>query len=233
MRVYQGHCLTVTPSIADDSIDSIVTDAPYNLKSISRRFGAPTAKPAGQGRHGEFGRLQRGFMGQTWDTNIASKVDVWRECFRVLKPGGHMLVFGAPRTHHRVWCAIEDAGFEIRDNILSLFGTGFPKSLDIAKSIQSLRRRNNSQFDNSDRVAFDEITDVALPGPMMANCATGKWTGQQASVTDPVATEWQGWHTALKPGMELICVARKPLTGTVAANVLTYGYWRIEHRRVP
>jgi DNA modification methylase len=224
VQVLHGNCLDVLRTKADNSVDSVVTDAPYNLESIrSRGFGTPTAKPAGQGRHGEFGRLRRGFMGQTWDTDIAFKVDVWRECLRVLKPGGHMLVFGAPRTHHRVWCAIEDAGFEIRDNILSLFGTRLPKGLDIAKSIQSLRLRNTARFNNSDRQVFDKIADIALPGPMWANCATGKWTGQKASVTDSVAAEWEGWHTALKPAMELICVARKPLSGTIAANVLTYG----------
>jgi hypothetical protein len=181
VRVHHGKCPEVLrTTMADNSVDSVVTDAPYNLDSIRRRFGSPTAKPAGRGRRGEFGRLQRGFMGQTWDTDIAFKVDVWRECLRVLKPGGHMLVFGAPRTHHRVWCAIEDAGFEIRDSILSLFGTGFPKSLDIAKSIQSLRLRHTARFDNSDRHVFDQIADIALPGPMWADCATGKWTGQQA-----------------------------------------------------
>jgi site-specific DNA-methyltransferase (adenine-specific) len=128
----------------DNSVDSIVTDPPYEL----------------------------GFMGKSWDsTGIAFNVEVWQEALRVLKPGGHLLAFSGSRTYHRMAVAIEDAGFEVRDQIMWIYGSGFPKSLNIGK-----------QLDN-----------------------------------------WQGWGTALKPAHEPIVVARKPLIGTVAANVLTYG----------
>jgi len=133
-----GDVLVRFPELVDRSIDSIVTDPPYEL----------------------------GFMGKQWDkSGIAVNVDVWRECLRVLKPGGHLLSFGGSRTYHRMACAIEDAGLEIRDQIMWIYGSGFPKSLNIGK----------------------------------------------------------GMGTALKPAHEPICVARKSLRGTVAANVAKYG----------
>lgn len=139
--VFHGSNLDVLPFMADNSVDSIVTDPPYEL----------------------------GFMGKKWDsTGIAYNVDLWRECLRVLKPGGHILSFGGSRTWHRMAVAIEDAGFELRDSIAWLYGSGFPKSHNLK----------------------------------------GKW---------------QGWGTALKPAFEPVVVARKPLVGTVAANVLEWG----------
>jgi len=108
-RLLVGNCLDKLKELADDSIDSIVTDPPYEL----------------------------GFMGKSWDsTGIAFNVDIWQECIRVLKPGGHLLAFSGSRTYHRMAVAIEDAGFEIRDQIMWLYGSGFPKSLDISKAIE-------------------------------------------------------------------------------------------------
>ena len=135
----------------DNSVDSIVTDPPYEL----------------------------GFMGKSWDASgIAFNIEVWQEALRVLKPGGHLLAFSGSRTYHRMAVAIEDAGFQIRDQIMWVYGSGFPKSHNIEKAINKV---------------------------------------------DGVTTQWQGWGTALKPAHEPIVVARKPLEGTVAANVLTYG----------
>lgn len=145
-QILLGDNRQILPTLADNSVHSIVTDPPYEL----------------------------GFMGKSWDsTGIAYDVELWRECLRVLKPGGHLLAFGGSRTYHRLACAVEDAGFEIRDQIMWVYGSGFPKSLNI-----------------------------------------GKQDGCE---------DWVGWGTALKPAHEPIVVARKPLSGTVATNVLNWG----------
>ncbi|MFW1950527.1 DNA-methyltransferase [Acinetobacter beijerinckii] len=138
-NLYLGDCLEVLNELSDNSIDSIVTDPPYGLK----------------------------FMGKKWDCEVPS-IEIWQECIRVLKPGGHLLAFAGTRTQHRMACNIEDAGFEIRDMIAWIYGSGFPKSHN-------------------------------LDG------------------------EWQGWGTALKPALEPITFARKPLIGKVAQNVEAYG----------
>jgi len=107
-QVYFGSNLDVLPTLPDNSVDSIITDPPYEL----------------------------GFMGKSWDSSgIAYNVELWKECLRVLKPGGHLLSFGGTRTWHRVAVAIEDAGFEVRDSIAWMYGSGFPKSLDVSKAI--------------------------------------------------------------------------------------------------
>ena len=145
-QILLGDCRDRLKELSDNSIDSIVTDPPYEL----------------------------GFMGKSWDsTGVAYDVAVWAECLRVLKPGGHLLAFGGSRTYHRLAVAIEDAGFQIRDQIMWVYGSGFPKSLNIGKQ---------------------------------DGCET-----------------WDGWGTALKPAHEPIVMARKPLDGTVANNVLTHG----------
>ncbi len=149
-----GDCREVLATMEDASVDAVVTDPPYEL----------------------------GFMGKAWDAGgVAYSGDLWAEVLRVLKPGGHLLAFGGTRTYHRMACAIEDAGFEVRDSIHWVYGSGFPKSLDVSKAID------------------------------------------KADTGTPAAAEWEGWGTALKPAHEPIVVARKPLAGTVAANVLEYG----------
>lgn len=123
-----GDCADLLRDIPDQSIDSVVTDPPYALTSIVKRFGSKTAAPAkSEGPTGVYRRASGGFMGQVWDSELPS-VEVWQDCLRVLKPGGHLLAFGGTRTYHRLACAIEDAGFEIRDQIGWAYGTGFPKS---------------------------------------------------------------------------------------------------------
>jgi len=196
-EIVAGDCLETLKTLADCSVDSVVTDPPYGLK----------------------------FMGKTWDCNVPS-VDVWRECLRVLKPGGHLLAFAGTRTQHRMACAIEDAGFEIRDMIAWVYGSGFPKSLDVSKAI--------------DKVAGAERTEVIgtkLGRPGMAKDGRnqsfdssintyGSGGVLPTNITAPAteaAHQWQGWGTALKPALEPITVARKPLIGTVANNVLAWG----------
>lgn len=154
LRLFHGSCKDILPTLPDASYDSIVTDPPYEI----------------------------GFMGKGWDsTGIAYDAEVWAECLRVLKPGGHLLAFGGTRTWHRLAAGIEDAGFEIRDSIAWLYGGGFPKSMNVATAIEK-----------------------TAPGSEDAEA-------------------WEGWGTAIKPAFEPIVVGRKPLNGTVAANVLMYG----------
>jgi DNA modification methylase len=126
-ELIHADCRAVMANMGDDSVDSIVTDPPYHLTSIVKRFG-PGCAPQQHGTNGAYARAARGFMGQTWDGgDIAFDVELWREALRVLKPGGHLVAFSGTRTYHRMACAIEDAGFEIRDMLEWLYGSGFPK----------------------------------------------------------------------------------------------------------
>jgi DNA modification methylase len=150
-KVIQGDCLEKLKDLEDNSVDSIVTDPPYHLVSIVKRFGKEGSAPAKEGKDGSFKRLSGGFMGKTWDgvdengKGIAYNVDMWKECLRVLKPGGHLLAFGGTRTYHRMACAIEDAGFEVRDMIEWVYSTGFPKSLNVYKHLQKKCKCGNME----------------------------------------------------------------------------------------
>jgi len=257
--IYHGDCIEVMRSLPDNSVDSIVTDPPYEL----------------------------GFMGKGWDASgIAYNPEVWRNVLRVLKPGGHLLAFGGTRTWHRLAVGIEDAGFEIRDSIAWMYGSGFPKSLDVSKAID----KNNGEVGRLLKFTFwmrttgltakqlDAATDTfmgshyltsksqpAIPTPELWSlirplcgnvpewvdllveriAAEREVVGERrqrgraegdapfntaSSPTEiltapatPEAQKWAGWGTALKPAHEPIVVARKPLIGTVAENVLTHG----------
>jgi DNA modification methylase len=163
------------------SVDSVVSDPPYGLS----------------------------FMGKGWDHGIPG-VPFWTEALRVLKPGAHLLAFGGTRTFHRLTCAIEDAGFEIRDCVMWVYGSGFPKSLDVSKAIDKAAGHWRG------KAGTVESVNSAMSGPNYER--TDK--GEPITAT---ATAWNGWGTALKPAWEPIIVARKPLRGTVAANVQQYG----------
>ena len=270
--LYNDDCLNVLKTFSDNSIDSVVTDPPYGLA----------------------------FMGKKWDYDVPSE-EIWRECLRVLKPGGHLLAFAGTRTQHRMAVRIEDAGFEIRDMIAWVYGSGFPKSLDVSKAIDKartedvepvrvvcrairaamdangLKSRDLTQHfgDCHPRLidhwaARDTDSQPALPTweqwqklrDVLGMCDehdSEVWrlngrkgqpgdTWQTAEVigyhegqppgfgehrfnvcdtaireASDAARQWQGWGTALKPALEPITVARKPLVGTVAANVLEHG----------
>jgi len=182
-------CREWLASLPDACADSCVTDPPYEL----------------------------GFMGKKWDnTGIAYDPKVWEQVFRVLKPGGYVLAFGGTRTCHRLACAIEDAGFEIRDRIAAwLFGSGFPKAHDVSKAIDERLRPKHDCED----MAMKDFCDFY--DKQMADIARGV-VGETAS-TSAEAQQWDGWNTALKPGYEPICMARKSFDGTVADNVLENG----------
>ena len=271
--ILKGNCLDTLKTLPDCSVDSIVTDPPYEL----------------------------GFMGKSWDNSgIAYNQDLWAECLRVLKPGGHLLAFSGSRTYHRMVVAIEDSGFEIRDQIMYLYGSGFPKSLDVSKAIdkgsgENLQRQlrftewmrstgitakqideatgthmgghylsENSQPTIATANLFDKLRYLLPEVPeeierLVAERTGIEWTAYKnrevvgtkpsslggtvgagernqeyidyhknkivdiTAPATPEAQQWDGWGTALKPAHEPIVVARKPLIGTVAQNVLTYG----------
>ena len=221
-KVIQGDCLEKLKDLEDNSVDSIVTDPPYHLVSIVKRFGKEGSAPAKEGKDGSFKRLSCGFMGKTWDgvdengKGIAYNVDMWKECLRVLKPGGHLLAFGGTRTYHRMASAIEDAGFEIRDMIEWVYGSGFPKSLDIGKAVDKLQ--------GNEREYLGEVDKLQSYGYEGNNCFGGDIDRHGKMSVTKGNSEWEGWGTALKPAHEPICMARKPLAEkTVASNVLKYG----------
>lgn len=188
MYVLLGDSLQVLKDFPDNSIDAVVTDPPYGLS----------------------------FMGKKWDYDVPSK-ELWAEVLRVLKPGGHLLSFGGTRTYHRMVVAIEDAGFEIRDQVMWIYGSGFPKSLNVSIAIDKQAGAMGHR---------GKALDVAGPGER-SDIRTDEGS-QSAPAHQPItnaAIKWQGWGTALKPANEPIVLARKPLEKglTVAGNVLKWG----------
>ena len=194
-----GDCRDVMATMEPESIDAIVTDPPYGLS----------------------------FMGKEWDHGVPSTA-FWSEALRVAKPGAHLLSFGGTRTFHRLAVAIEDAGWEIRDCIMWVYGSGFPKSHNVSKAIES-----HEKFGGSGTVMMrkavmgEEYTESVSKGTFRngsqrtMNSVASK--GPDFIPSTDAAKEWDGWGTALKPAWEPIIVARKPLIGTVSENVLEYG----------
>ncbi len=227
--LHGGDNRDVLKGFADNSIDSIVTDPPYALISIGKRFGKEGSAPATpkEGAAGAYSRASRGFMGKQWDTGeVAFAVEFWAEIFRVLKPGGHVLAFSGTRTYHRMAVAIEDAGFEIRDMCQWLYGSGFPKSHDVSKGID----KHNGDKREKIKAINPRNPKATGGGKDGMEGATRPWIEKALAngfheVDGPSAASaaWQGWGTALKPAVEPICMGRKPLIGTVAANVLAHG----------
>jgi DNA modification methylase len=223
VTLWGADCLVAMKRLEANSVDSAVCDPPYHLTSIVKRFGAVNAAPAKRGKTGAYARASAGFMGKQWDGgDIAFQPKVWREVFRVLKPGAHLIAFGGTRTYHRMACAIEDAGFEIRDCIQWLYGSGFPKSHDVGKGIDRMADAERPV------VGAGKPVKRMIPGADQNEDGWEKTNGrvyvpgQRPPVTED-AQRWDGWGTALKPACEPIVLARKPLEGTVAANVLKWG----------
>ena len=192
MRLHNGDCLNVLKMMIEDEVfvDSIVTDPPYEL----------------------------GFMGRSWDsTGIAFQKETWELCFKVLKPGGHLLAFSGSRTYHRMAVAIEDAGFEIRDQVMWLYGSGFPKSMNVGKALD--KKLGNKR-------------EVVGMGKSKHDIRSGNYVGTATDTNEysridiPITkgnTEWEGWGTALKPAHEPLVLARKPLSEkSVVDNVLKH-----------
>ena len=222
----QGDCLEVLKTIPDNSIDSVVTDPPYHLTSIVKRFGKEGSAPAQFGKDGAYSRASKGFMGKEWDGgDIAFRTDVWSECLRVLKPGGHLLAFSHSRTYHRMAVAIEDSGFDIRDQIMWIYGSGFPKSHNIGKAIDKIQG-------NEREVVGDNPNHRTTSGLL----ELGFQDGRESSTITKGNSDWEGWGTALKPAHEPIVMARKPLSEkSIAENVIKWGTGgiNIDECRIP
>jgi DNA modification methylase len=225
-NLLKGNNLELLPTLADNSIDSIVTDPPYGLGNPDPDYIIKAIQlwASGDRSHIPEGK---GFMGKSWDAFVPPPA-VWDECFRVLKPGGHLLAFAGTRTYDLMGISIRMAGFEIRDSIGWVYGSGFPKSLDVSKAID---KQAGAEREVLTEVVSDLFGDQEVKQERKTGIGTGK--GSTAIMGDgnrdltlpstPEAQKWQGWGTALKPALEPIVVARKPLIGTVAENVLTYG----------
>jgi len=182
--IYQGDCIDILPTLDAESVDSIVTDPPYGLS----------------------------FMGKDWDHGVPG-VPFWEAALRVAKPGAFMLAFGGTRTFHRLAVAIEDAGWEIRDTVMWVYGSGFPKSHNVGLRIDKL----HGAPDRGHRIAT--ANRYHPDGTLEPN---GELLPAYEAKTEQ-GKKWQGWGTALKPAWEPVIVARKPIVGTVANNVLKYG----------
>ena len=216
-KLILGDCLEKLKDIPDNSVDSVVTDPPYHLTSIVKRFGKEGSAPAKPGKDGSFSRLSKGFMGQEWDGgDIAFRTEVWEECLRVLKPGGHLIAFSGSRTYHRMAYAIDESGFEIRDQIMWVYGSGFPKSLNVGKAIDK-KLGNEREVVGKRSHRNSEGSNQGYKRPCDIDRITNGVEITKGS------SEYEGWGTALKPAHEPIVLARKPFKGTVVDNVLEYG----------
>lgn len=204
-KLYQGNMLDMLEVIEPNSIDSIVTDPPYELN----------------------------FMGKGWDNaGVSFDKDTWKKCFEVLKPGGYLLAFGGSRTYHRIACAIEDAGFEIRDTIMWLYGSGFPKSMALDKAIEGklilgnantqVFRKLNGELVDRGNYGYASVAERQGARPSDYNLLEEQRLGKLNPTTE-LAKKWQGWGTALKPSFEPIIVARKPFKGSLVDNVIENG----------
>ena len=206
MKLLLGDCLDRLKELEDNSVDSIVTDPPYGLS----------------------------FMNKQWDYDVPS-IDIWKECLRVLKPGGYLLSFAGSRTYHRMAVRIEDAGFEIRDQIMWIYGSGFPKSMNVSKMIDKKfgaerevigEKPGHEEFVNRKTKGDTRFKDgmSGFDRPWMQDDEKRQMYHMETAPNTDEAKQWNGWGTALKPAHEPIVMARKPLDkNTVVDNVLEYG----------
>ena len=206
--IHVGDCLEWLRSLPDNSVDSVVTDPPYGLgkepdaREVLRAWlDGEEYKPGGSG-----------FMGRAWDAFVPSP-PVWAECLRVLKPGGHLLAFAGTRTYDWIVMGVRLAGFEVRDMVGWIYGSGFPKSLDVSKAIDAAAG------------AEREVVGRAKGAATANTESLGKFRNEYDATAPATeaARQWAGWGTALKPSIEPVVMARKPLAGTVAQNVLEWG----------
>lgn len=233
VKLIEGDCIAAMRAMAErgETVHAVVTDPPYHLTSVVKRFGGEGAAPAQHGTDGAFARASAGFMGKQWDGgDIAFRPETWRLCYDLLPPGGHLVAFGGTRTFHRMAVAIEDAGFELRDTLMWLYGTGFPKSHDVSKGIDKMLGAERERA--PPRSVIGHQRNVGNLRPYMLDPNHTTVSDEPASAE---AAEWTGWGTALKPAWEPIILARKPLAGTVAANVLAHrtGALNVDGCRVP
>jgi len=186
-EIHTGDNKDTLKSLKDNSIDAIVTDPPYGID----------------------------FLGKDWDANTGA-LETYQECLRVLKPGGYILAFSAARTYHHLAFTLERAGFEIRDQLMWIYSSGFPKAQDIGKAIQ--RRKGVEETEHNPNHRSSKSSNSLYESGHLKEEITG-----DVVCTDEQAQQWSGWKTALKPGHEPICMARKPFKGSTIDNVLTHG----------
>jgi site-specific DNA-methyltransferase (adenine-specific) len=216
-QILKGNSLDLLPTLADNSIDAIVTDPPYGLGNPDPDYIIKAIQlwASGDRSHIPEGK---GFMGKSWDSFVPPPA-IWDECLRVLKPGGHLLAFAGTRTYDLMGISIRMAGFEIRDSIGWVYGSGFPKSLDVSKAIDKAAGAEREVIGTHNGSG---MTKANVDQGSQARNVT-EWDKYSNEPVTDEAQQWQGWGTALKPALEPIVVARKPLIGTVAENVLTHG----------
>jgi len=221
MLLLNGDCIEEMQKLIDDGVqvDSVVTDPPYHLTSIVKRFGKEDSAPAQFGTDGAYARASKGFMGKEWDGgDIAFRPETWELALKLLKPGGHLLAFSASRNYHRMAVAIEDAGFEIRDQMMWLYGSGFPKSTNVGKAVD--KKQGNDR---------EDLGNYKTPDGNQELSTYNNWKdGEEQERRTPRITkgnsEYEGWGTALKPAHEPIVMARKPLSEkSIVDNVLKHG----------
>ena len=198
MLLLNGDCIEQMQKLIDEGVqvESVVTDPPYEL----------------------------GFMGKSWDASgIAFDKKTWELAFELLKPGGYLLAFSASRNYHRMAVAVEDAGFEIRDQLMWIYGSGFPKSLNIGKQIDKMAGAEREVVGKREHPTLKDKSKIYRQSKTQyhsSNTIKDEWD-VTAPATDE-AKQWEGWGTALKPAHEPIVMARKPLEGTVVDNVLEH-----------
>ena len=226
-QIHNGDCAEVMASMGDNSVDAIVTDPPYGLSFMGKEwdsFGTDTRQPGDEhytrvdNPYGR-GKVRYGYGSKLRDSMEMFQLamtPIFEEALRVAKPGAHLLCFGGTRTFHRMACAIEDAGWEIRDCIMWVYGSGFPKSMDVSKAIDKALGKKREKVPNPlAKQQTSYHTDVYS--------GQGDRDFKQPIPATDAGAQWDGWGTCLKPAWEPIIVARKPLDGTVAHNVLTWG----------
>ena len=212
MNIIHGDCLEELKKLEDNSIDAVVCDPPYGLSNTKPQQVADVLKAWVTGDTVSVPAKRGGFMGKDWDSFVPPPA-VWEECMRVLKPGGHMAVFAGARTQDLMGLSIRLAGFEIRDTLGWVYGSGFPKSQNISLQIEK-------QAGKRGHTAKGFVTAGDYGGRGLTSPDTKV---QHSPLTMDAAKQWDGWGTALKPAIEPIILARKPLDGTVASNVLAHG----------
>lgn len=207
--IHHGDMLSVLDFLPADSIEALVSDPPYHLQ-IGNHVGPKVGKDA-------YARMNTGFMGCTWDGgDLAFRPETWAKVLRVMKPGAFGAVFGGSRTFHRLAVALEDAGFELRDTIMWITSSGFPKSKNISLAIDKGEGCPNrgraiptaSAYRNFDQVGGEKLRRNPVP---------------DYEPTTELAQQWKGWGSSLKTAYEPILLIRKPLIGTLAANVIAHG----------
>ena len=246
-KLHLGDCLEVMKSMSDNSIDAVISDPPYGLSFMNKEwdsFGSDTRQPGDEhyvtpdnpygrskARYGYGSKLQKSMQEFQF-----AMTPIFEEALRVAKPGAYLLCFGGTRTFHRMACAIEDAGWKVKDCVCWLYGSGFPHGMDVARAIDKklgVERKIIGHRETDPQKGFSKVKGFGI-----GSASKGGTVNQSYDLTvatSDEAREWEGWNTALKPAWEPIIVAQKPVEGTIAANVLKWGVgaMNIDACRVP